>query len=88
VSLLFPLPIRGDNGRLYFPRSALERHKRRLMGLPEQPAQEPESFVPADQVCREFGIGRRSLGRRIREAQKASVLDRIGAIAVEAVDSQ
>jgi hypothetical protein len=68
----FPLPIRM-RGRLFWRRSELEHYKRKLMAaalggavaeLHSAPDQ-IETFVPAEQVAREFGFGRRTLGRRI-----------------------
>ncbi|MDI9846564.1 hypothetical protein QM467_00670 [Rhodoblastus sp. 17X3] len=66
----FPLPIRM-RGRLFWRRSELELYKRRLMAaalggtVPEIVPDQIETFVPAEQVAREFGFGRRTLGRRI-----------------------
>jgi len=73
MSIEFPQPLRS-NGRLYWRRSQLEAYKRDLireaMGasgdLPDCPAGDGvETLVPAGQVSREFGFGRRTLGRRI-----------------------
>lgn len=69
--LEFPLPIRM-RGRLFWRRSELEHYKRKLMAAAvggavseHSPADQIETFVPAEQVAREFGFGRRTLGRRI-----------------------
>ena len=64
MRFVFPAPIR-QNGRLYFFRSHLEEHKRQLAGLPTAPFVGPDQLVPAPEVGREFGWGRRTLGRRI-----------------------
>lgn len=67
----FPRPIRM-RGRLFWRRSELENYKRRLVAAatgaePQEPnSDQIEIFVPSDQVAREFGFGRRTLGRRIR----------------------
>ena len=68
----FPLPIRM-NGRLFWQRSKLEVYKQKLIsnaiGSEPAPADKTglavESFVPSEQVMKEFGFGRRTLGRRI-----------------------
>ena len=69
----FPLPIRM-RGRLFWRRSELEHYKHKLMaaavgGAPEHRTDHDqiEIFVPAEQVAREFGFGRRTLGRRIAD---------------------
>jgi hypothetical protein len=70
----FPLPIRM-RGRLFWRRSELERYKRKLMAAAvggaiaelDSAHDQIETFVPAEQVAREFGFGRRTLGRRIAE---------------------
>ncbi len=72
VELEFPPPIRV-HGRLFWRRSEIERYKRQLIAnatgvAPQEPKEaddSPEVFVPSDQVAREFGFGRRTLGRRI-----------------------
>ena len=55
------------NGRLYFDRHLLENYKRALLGLASLPRDEraPIELVPSAQVVKEFGFGRRTLGRRI-----------------------
>ncbi len=70
--LKFPTPLRLHGGRLYWRRSALEAYKRALIRAaggnvaePETNPAEPEIFVHADQVAKEFGFGRRTLGRRV-----------------------
>ncbi len=75
----FPLPIRM-RGRLFWRRSELEHYKRKLMAAAVggdadlQPSHDQiETFVPAEQVAREFGFGRRTLGRRIAERSVAEV---------------
>ena len=62
----FPTPVR-INGRLYFHRQALENYKRALLGLSplaDGPHAKVE-IVPAAEAAAEFGVGRRTLGRRI-----------------------
>lgn len=75
----FPLPIRM-RGRLFWRRSELENYKRKLLafasGAPSPsdfPADQIETFVPSDQVAREFGFGRRTLGRRIADRHAVGV---------------
>lgn len=75
----FPPPIRM-RGRLFWRRSELEHYKRKIMAAAVggdaelHPSQEQiETFVPAEQVAREFGIGRRTLGRRIAERSNSKV---------------
>ena len=74
----FP-PITWINGRGYMPRSVLERHKADLIACaqgiaPVEPAPiSPDPLVPLRQICVELGVGRRTIGRRIAEAQKAAV---------------
>ncbi len=63
----FPSPIK-QNGRLYFFRSQLEAYKRALAGLPPEPWKGVDELVPATLTAREFGFGRRTLGRRIAGA--------------------
>jgi predicted DNA-binding transcriptional regulator AlpA len=68
----FPQPFRM-NGRLYWRRSELEFYKRAIIrqatgatGDPEPVIRnDVETFVTAEQVTKEFGFGRRTLGRRI-----------------------
>ena len=76
----FPTPIRR-NGRLFWLRSELEAYKRALVraarGLPapdDDAAPAVEEFVPSDRVAAEFGINRRTLGRRIagRDVKEAA----------------
>jgi len=63
----FPSPIK-QNGRLYFFRRQLEEYKRALAGLPPEPWNGIDELVPATLAAREFGFGRRTLGRRITDA--------------------
>jgi hypothetical protein len=68
MSLKFsPKPV-SQNGRLYFWRSQLEAYKRELAGLPplDNPSTTIDELVPAAQAAREFGFGRRTLGRRLQ----------------------
>jgi hypothetical protein len=75
MSHKFPAPV-TQNGRLYFWRSQLERHKRKLAGLPlDNGPKTPDVLVPAAQAAAEFGFGRRTLGRRIKCAEAASDVD-------------
>jgi hypothetical protein len=66
-----PTPTR-IRGRLYFERLAIENYKRRLLGLPllERDPREPIELVSAIQVSEEFGRHRRTIGRRILDAQR------------------
>jgi predicted DNA-binding transcriptional regulator AlpA len=67
----FPTPVRM-NGRLFFLRSELEYYKSKLIAEAvgsSVPAGKPipiEIFVPANEVAKEFGLSRRTIGRRIR----------------------
>jgi hypothetical protein len=67
----FPAPIR-IKGRLYFAASDLEAYKRKIVAaaLNSEPAPYihtgPETFVPAPQVAKDFGVSRRTIGRRVR----------------------
>jgi hypothetical protein len=72
MSPKFPLPVR-QRGRLFFWRSELEEYKRALAGLPPK-ALDPDFIdvlVPAVSMAGEFGVGRRTIGRRIAEAELA-----------------
>lgn len=51
------------NGRIYFLRSEIEAHKRRLAGLPAQPFVGPDQLVPITQT------GSRTLKRAIAAAR-------------------
>jgi hypothetical protein len=72
-----PLPFRV-NGRLYLRRSQLDRYKAELqahaLGVRPiySPPVEPDPFIPLKAVETELGIGRRTIGRRIAEAQAAA----------------
>jgi hypothetical protein len=76
----FPLPIR-IRGRLFWRRTQLESYKRELLafatGVPLKPNASPddqiEVFVNSDQVAKEFGFNRRTLGRRIAKRDIPSV---------------
>ncbi len=67
----FPTPTR-IRGRLFFERVAIENYKRALLGLPllERDPREPIELVSAIQVAEEFGRHRRTIGRRILDAQR------------------
>lgn len=56
-----------SNGRLYGERGAFENYKRALAGLPplELDPNRKIELVPAKQIAKELGFGRRTLGRRI-----------------------
>jgi hypothetical protein len=66
-----PTPTR-IHGRLFFERHEIENYKRRLLGLPalERDPREPIELVSAIQVSEEFGRHRRTIGRRILDAQR------------------
>ena len=65
-SAKFPVPAR-IGGRLRFDAFDAERYKRELAGLPalERDPQQPIRFVDASAICRDLGINRRTLGRRV-----------------------
>jgi len=83
----FPQPFRS-NGRLYWRRSELEAYKQALIrqatgatGDPEPVRNDVESFVSAETVTKEFGFGRRTLGRRIASApaqHSAKIAEAVG----------
>ena len=62
------------NGRLYFERHAWENHKRLILGLPplDRDPKAPIVLVPAGQAAKELGRSRRTLDRRIRDAQRTA----------------
>jgi hypothetical protein len=68
-ALEFPTPI-IQNRRLYFVDRDIENHKRALAGLPQLPdnPDAPIKLRPASEVAADFGVGRRTLGRRISKA--------------------
>ena len=66
-----PAPL-DMSGRLYFQRSVIEHYKQSLIawasGAQDPPVYIPpavEEFVTAEQVARELGVTRRTIGRRI-----------------------
>jgi hypothetical protein len=63
----FPSPTRFG-GRLRFDAFEVERFKRELAGLPriERDHSQPIRFVDAGDVCRDLGVDRRTLGRRVK----------------------
>jgi hypothetical protein len=62
----FPQPVR-INGRLFWSRSELEIYKQKLIGVERPATTEIEELVPAKTVAQEFGVGRRTLARRLAE---------------------
>lgn len=73
MSPKFPLPVR-QRGRLFFWRSELEAYKRALARLPPKAPNSDvvDVLVPAAPAAAEFGVGRRTIGRRIVEAREAA----------------
>jgi hypothetical protein len=71
----FPLPIK-INERWYWLRSGLEAYKCAMIGLPPPPRSDTDIavLVTAKVVAQEFGVGRRTLGRRIVAAVAAAEL--------------
>jgi hypothetical protein len=67
MSHKFPSPV-TQNGRMFFWRSHLEAHKRALAGLPFEVDPQPDVLVTAAQAAIEFGVCRRTIGRRVVEA--------------------
>jgi hypothetical protein len=65
-NLNFLRPLALGDGSASMP--SMERFKRSLAGLPtrERDPKEPIRFVDASDVCKDLGIDRRTLGRRIR----------------------
>ena len=76
-----------QNGRLYFFRSDVERYKRELANLPVMAFEGVDTLVPAAQLALELGVGRRTIGRRIREAALAAA-SRLGSGAPTAVAAE
>jgi hypothetical protein len=61
----FPQP-RRVHGRLYWSRSEVERYKAALLGKAFEPGPDfVEALVPSGQITKEFGVGRRTVGRWI-----------------------
>jgi hypothetical protein len=62
-------------GRGYLLRSQLDLYKAQVqafalgVGPPEPKVIDPDPFVPLKQACSELGVGRRTIGRRIQEAE-------------------
>ncbi len=70
TSLRFPSPVmQGD--RVMFWRSHLEAYKLALAGLAHESNPLPDVLIRASTLCRELGICRRTLGRRLREEAAA-----------------
>jgi hypothetical protein len=67
----FPPPTRIGR-RLFFDRHVIENYKRELLGLPllERDPRAPIELVPALQLSEELGRHRRTIGRRILDAQQ------------------
>jgi hypothetical protein len=57
---------------LFFWRSELEAYKRALAGLPPKAPdlEVVDVLVPAAPAAAEFGVGRRTIGRRVAEAKQ------------------
>jgi hypothetical protein len=74
----FP-PTTEMNGRLYVLRSDFERYKAELVSFAQgvepavPPPVNPDFFVPMKQVAAELGVGRRTIGRRIKLSQATRV---------------
>jgi hypothetical protein len=68
-------PVTFFKGRGYVLRSDLNAYKCELMAASlgvapvYPPDPDPDPFVPLKQVCVELGVGRRTVGRRIKEAE-------------------
>jgi hypothetical protein len=71
MSSLYKKVVR-QNGRRYCFRSDVEAEKRDLAGLPAAPFDGIDTLVTLNQVAREFAVSRRTIGRRIYEAEKAA----------------
>jgi hypothetical protein len=72
----FP-PVTFYKGRGYLLRSQLNQYKAEVQAFalgisPSEPKiVEPDPFVPLKQVCAELGVGRRTIGRRIKGDEAA-----------------
>jgi hypothetical protein len=64
MSHKFPAPV-NQNGRMFLWRSHLEAHKKKLAGLPFEVDPQPDALVTAAQAAVEFGVCRRTIGRRV-----------------------
>jgi hypothetical protein len=79
----FP-PVIFFKGRGYVLRSRLDQYKAEVQAFalgvnpPEPKIVEPDPFVPLKQLCAELGVGRRTIGRRIKDAE-ASVSEPVAA---------
>jgi hypothetical protein len=68
-------PVTFFKGRGYLLRSQLAQYKAELQAFalgvspPDPKIVDPDPFVPLKQVCAELGVGRRTIGRRIKEAE-------------------
>jgi hypothetical protein len=73
----FPRPVLIKR-RLYVWRNEAERYKAELQAFAlgvapvEPPKVDPDRLVPLKVISEELGVGRRTVGRRIAEADKAS----------------
>jgi hypothetical protein len=76
----FPTPFR-HSGRLVWDRHSVENYKRQLIGLEpvERDPQTPITFVTARQLTTELPFGRRTIGRRIKEAEASTARDQAAA---------
>jgi hypothetical protein len=75
---LIPLPFE-QNGRLFWSHNAIENHRAEIIAQstgtsPNYPEpRDPDEWITAGEAGKRLGIGRRTLGRRIRSAQAAAV---------------
>jgi hypothetical protein len=75
----FP-PVITINGRNYIQRRALEQYKAELVrhslggrsAPPPPPPPEHDALVPFKVVSQELGVGRRTIGRWLKDSQNAA----------------
>ena len=72
MSAKFPCPL-SINGRHYFLRADLERHKHELAGLPFERVEAPAELIPIRQAAAEFGVSVKTITRRISESRASLV---------------
>ena len=76
TDIKIPNPTR-QRGRLYWDRFEFENYKRGLAGIAllERDLSKPIELVPATQIARELGFGRRTLGRLIEGFEKGAAAE-------------
>lgn len=70
MTAALPKPVKHNN-RLYFWRREIEAYKCELAGIPAPVREGFDELVATRVVAKELGVCRRTLGRRVRQAEKA-----------------